>query len=123
MFDTFNISFYFVEKQNVYLKKFNYFFFKALVWFFAFMVVISPPSSLPHLNFVFALVYCVLNVCFGILLLILAILLVKRNSTSGRVTSSGKVKLVESGTTQALKVQSHGALRLSANKVTMTPVE
>ncbi len=62
------------------------------------------PQNILHLNFAFSLVYCVLNVCFGIFVLIVAILMAKLNKRPNRVGKS-PVKAVE--VIQRLDVSAH----------------
>ncbi len=36
-----------------------------MTWVFAFMVMLPTPSTALYLNFLFALIFCILNICFG----------------------------------------------------------
>ena len=57
---------------------------QGLTWTFAFLVMIPHSTSINYLSVVFTTIYCVLNVCFGIFLLISCVLLVQKAKRSTR---------------------------------------
>jgi hypothetical protein len=110
------------------------FLFTVLTWVSAFLVMIPTPPSINFLNVVFTAFYCVLNVIFGIFLLISTVFMAKvakrhdhRILRSSRITAaSAKLKHQETLTSDNVVVARNNLKHLNAvseNKYKIPVVE
>jgi hypothetical protein len=60
----------------------------GLVWLFGFLVVIEVQPSTLYLNFVFAVMYCLLNSSFGLFILVATNLLAKQSMRQKKIATS-----------------------------------